>query len=159
MILVRRSLSEQDFFGLHNWLQFLWFLVLYCSRKLNIGFEFDKTDILLLWGNYLMMGHDAYIMILIPDVIYLDICISLVSKMCILETQGLNLDQNHIWTTMMKIHYQRIPQVYGAPECCCRSFLFSVRLQIHGFAYAAGAPARGALLAEGSCCADIYLLV
>ena len=33
--------------------------------------------------------------------------------------------------------------------------LFSVRLQGGGLAYAAGAPARGALLAEGRCCAEI----
>jgi len=34
--------------------------------------------------------------------------------------------------------------------------LFSVRLQVHDLAYAAGAPARGAPLAWGRCCADIY---
>ena len=36
--------------------------------------------------------------------------------------------------------------------------LFSVRLQGSGLAYAAGAPARGAPLAWGRCCAEILYI-
>ena len=35
-------------------------------------------------------------------------------------------------------------------------YLFSVRLQIRGLVCAAGVPARGAPLAWGRCCAEIY---
>ena len=47
--------------------------------------------------------------------------------------------------------------MYMGRRSIVTDYLFSVRLQTRGLTYVTGAPARGALLAEGRCCAEILI--
>ena len=69
---------------------------------------------------------------------------------------GCYIDHARFFNSVKQTVSQNTSGIWGAGVLLqIIEYLFSVRLQVRGLACAAGAPARGALLAEGRCCAEI----